>query len=480
MKISAIIILVGSLFSNNFVLNNFVFAETDSVNVGLSVSSTCPNAVCNLSGGEKESNCPQDCGCNNNGSCETVRGEDSSNCLSDCPVTTTSSVPPSVVLVTDIIPPIISKLAIGNITINSAEISWQTNEPASCNLSWGKTFEYGDGTVAESFLKIEHLVEISELTAGTNYRFSIICRDINQNKTESNGNSFDTMAISDIIPPANVSSFEATAGDSKIELKWQNPPDNDFDQVKIVRSDKFYPADPFDGVIVYSGNGENFIDTGLENNKPYYYSIFSYDKTGNYSSGAISATTPRLPGIIPPPISPIIVPAPEDVQKLTLNDFDFIQNDRKIRITDNNLIGILQGVPLTISIDYGKVPEALKTIMITLEQTATTQGQEDKYFSFLLKINKNKTAYEATIIPPKDIADYPLSVTVMDYKNQQMKSISGELVILQTASISSALPWQEKIRQELLFIFIVLVGIEVIIRIHKKIKSQISNLKITS
>ncbi len=406
-----------------------------------------------------------DCSCNNNGLCESAREENSGNCLSDCP-----PAPPAISFFADITPSGISNIFVENITMNSAEILWQTNEPSYCNLLWGKTFEYGNGSVAENFLKTKHLVEINELSIGTNYHFSIVCKDVNQNKTESNNNSFTTLPMPDIIPPANVSGFETTPRDSGIELKWRNPSDSDFDKVVVVRSEKFYPIDPFDGVIVYSGKGEKFIDTGLENNKPYYYTAFTYDKIGNYSSGAISATIPHLPGVIPPPISPVIVPAPEDVQKLKIEDFNFIQNSAKLRIADNNLIGVIQGIPLTISIDYEKVPEVLKTIMVTLEKITTGQGRENKYFSFLLKINKDKTAYEATIIPPEEIMDYPLSVTVMDYKNQQMKKIDAKLVVLQTSAISLLIPWQKKMVGELTFALMALATIEIIYRIHRKNK----------
>jgi len=472
MKIlSAIIILAGLLFLSSFVFNNssdFVLATTDSANVGVIVTSTCPNGRCDLDGGENWDNCTLDCSCNNNGICESARAENSNNCQSDC-----KSAPQTERFFADITPSWIFSISVGNITMTSVEISWDTNEPSACDLSWGRSLEYGDGSATESFLKIKHLIAISELLAGTNYRFSIICRDVNQNKIESSGNSFNTLDLPDIIPPANVSNFEIIPNDGMVDLKWQNPPDSDFIQVKVVRSEKFYPIDPFDGIIVYSGKGEKFVDTGLENNKPYYYAVFTYDKNNNYSSGAISAATPHQPDIIPPPIVPVVVPAPEEVQKIKLDDFDFIQNNRKLRVSESNLIGVLEGLPLTISIDYEKIPEVLKTIMITLEKSAAGQGQENKYFSFLLRINKDKTAYETTLIPPEEIADYPLSVIVMDYKNQKMKEIGAKLVILQTASIFNMLPWQEKVKRELLFALIVAVAIEIIYRIHRKSKVKI-------
>lgn len=91
-------------------------------------------------------------------------------------------------------------------------------------------------------------------------------------------------------PPANVSSFTATAGDGQISLGWTNPA-TDFAGVTILRKTGSYPASPTDGTIVYNGSGTSYVNTGLVNGTLYYYKAFSRDAVLNYSSGAQASAT---------------------------------------------------------------------------------------------------------------------------------------------------------------------------------------------
>jgi len=256
----------------------------------------------------------------------------------------------------------------------------------------------------------------------------------------------DTIIL-DTTPPTNVFNFEAIAGDSQITLSWQNPPDPDFKAVKIMRSEKFYPSDPSDGISVYDGKGTSFLDKGLKNGVRYYYTAFTYDKIGNYSSGAITSAVPQKPlppeeippEILPPPEEiPPVIPPPPEIEKLTLKDFDFWQEDKKIPLEEGIKIKTETEKPLTISIPYESVPEVLKTIMVTLEK-------EGKFFSFLLRVNKEKTAYLSTLVPPEEAKVYPLTFTILDYKNQTLKKISGQLEVKKTEARPLSVPWYMKI-----------------------------------
>lgn len=96
----------------------------------------------------------------------------------------------------------------------------------------------------------------------------------------------------DTTPPSDVSEFTAIPGDGQVELIWTNPDDTDLAGVLVVfRNDK-YPADPSDGIEVYTGSGTNYIHTGLTNGMIYYYSIFTYDGIPNYSPGVQTSATP--------------------------------------------------------------------------------------------------------------------------------------------------------------------------------------------
>jgi len=94
--------------------------------------------------------------------------------------------------------------------------------------------------------------------------------------------------VLDTTPPANVSNFESDGRDGEILLKWKNPSDFDFVKVLIVRRPDFYPLTPDDGRAVYDGRSEAFNDKGLNKGEIYYYTAFSYDDAGNYSSGAVA------------------------------------------------------------------------------------------------------------------------------------------------------------------------------------------------
>lgn len=267
--------------------------------------------------------------------------------------------------------------------------------------------------------------------------------------------------ILDTIAPFNISNFQAVSGDSQIILNWQNPSESDFKTVKIFRSTKFYPANPEEGVLVYNGKGSFLINTGLINGIRYYYTVFAYDQVGNYSSGAIvsvvpSKIKPSLP-LLPEKITtekecieagfywydnichlkPEVVPFLSlEIEKLTLEDFEFIQENKKILLEEGIKIKTEIEKPLTVSISYDKVPEVLKTIMVTLEK-------EEKFFSFLLKVNPEKTAYLSTLVLPKEAGIYPLILTTFNYKNQTIKRIFGQLEVKKTEIRSLLIPWYQ-------------------------------------
>jgi hypothetical protein len=372
--------------------------------------------------------------CNFNGNCEPEFGEDTSTCPSDCPLGGGSAPPVS-----------IYNVSVDEITLNSAEISWGTDRPALCHLFWGRTQEYERGVITETDYRLEHSLSLVNLFAGTAYHFKIRCRDLIANESETTDRKF--IALS---PLPNVINFTAVPGDSEITLTWQNPLRPDFKVVKIMRGNDFYPSDPFFGIQVYSGSGDYFLDTGLTNGLTYYYTAFTVDFAGNYSSGAVASARP-FSGEPPFPSEEILTkeecqeanyywyddschaepeppPPPPEIEELNLEDFDFIQEGEELPLIEGKKIEFKTENPLTISIDYEKVPEVLKTIMVTFKK-------EGKTFSFLLRINQEKTIYQAAIVPPEP-GTYPLILTVLDYKNQALKKIFGQLSVIETQPLS--------------------------------------------
>lgn len=446
-------------------------AVSDDIQINMEVDSPCGNGTCEPAFGETEINCTTDCGCNNNEICESERGEVFENCPLDCDAIKR---PPSVF--PDIIPPSIFNLLISEITFSSAAISWETSELALCQLFWGRSSEYKEEVISEETLHRQHSTKITGLTPAAIYHFKIICQDRRKNESETRDQKFITLALPDTVPPTNVSNFEATPSDKQITLVWENPPDPDFKAVKIMRSKEFYPANQQEGTLVYKNKGTSFVDTGLTNGVKYYYTAFAYDRSGNYASGAIVSAIPREEEIFgctdPNALNynpeattddsscEFPLPPPE-IEKLTLKDFDFIQEGEKIPLIEEKIIKVKSEKSLTVSIDYEKVPEVLKTIMITLEK-------DGKFFSFLLRINPEKTVYEAIIFPPEP-GVYPLTITVLDYKNKTLKKITGELHVVEL-EVSLKIPWYEKWWEYkyLIYLLIILVFLIVVWRLFKE------------
>ena len=267
-----------------------------------------------------------------------------------------------------------------------------------------------------------------------------------------------------------------------------------------MRSTVFYPRDNTEGIFIYKGDGNSFIDQGLRNGLTYYYTAFSYDKAGNYSSGALVSAVPRSGVIVKPPeeieseeecleagyywydqachreekgveeykteeecleagyywydqlCHEEPQPIPE-IEELTLEDFDFIQEEEKLPIEEGDKIRVKIEKILTVAIDYDKVPEVLKTIMVTLEK-------DGKSFSFLLRVNSEKSRYEAFIAPfhGEGIAD--LTITILDYKNQVLKKIPGQLILERSEPLPSEPSWYDRYK---FFFYLILIVILLLI-----------------
>ncbi len=87
----------------------------------------------------------------------------------------------------------------------------------------------------------------------------------------------------DTIPPAAITNLKAVSGDKKVTLLWDNPSDNDFDHVKI----------QYDGNSV-STKDDSIVISGLVNDKKYSFTLFSYDISGNASTGVTISETPEV------------------------------------------------------------------------------------------------------------------------------------------------------------------------------------------
>lgn len=361
-------------------------------------------------------------------------------------------------------------------TYTSGTISFTTDKPALATIDYGTSTLYGLGSASEIGYGTTHTITLTSLATGTLYYFRITATDALGNTSAPSTGNFSTQTPPpppDTTPPANPSNFTGTAGLTNIALTWTNPPDPDFSAVRIMRKQSGYPTDPSDGVLVYDGTGQSTNNTGLATGTRYYYTIFARDGLFNYSSGAIfsavtdtgvtppppppppgtpppppppppgdsgSGTTPPPPP--PPPPTPIEIFPPitstssgpfvdfigtgtpsASMAKLSLSDVRFVQlGDTETPLTiKNGTVRTNGSYPVKVAVDAEKLPKSLTTIAISIEDPKGKGAAP----SYLLRINKNKTAYEGVVPAFEAPGKFNFTISVLDHERQALSRFAG-------------------------------------------------------
>ncbi|MCF7816123.1 MAG: hypothetical protein K9M10_00665 [Candidatus Pacebacteria bacterium] len=299
---------------------------------------------------------------------------------------------------------------------NSVNFKYETRGNIRTAIRWGRTDSYELGSLVESTFKKGHDTEITGLIPNTKYTFQIEGENGFGNYGLIHNGTFQTLPPEDIFPPGNVTNLRLRKEDGGNTLSWINPKDPDLVKIRVVRSDRFYPSDIADGWVIYEGLGTEVYDAGVASSSRQYYSVFTYDELGNVSSGAVIAT-PRIEkdeetkNEIDPTINLI---------SLRFDGMVFTQEGSLLPIKDGS-VRIDGSKLLTISIPYEQVPEHLKTILVTVIDSRD-HGRE---FSFLLRVNADKTMYSGTLSPFGTTGDFPLRVTIFDFKTEQIGYTDG-------------------------------------------------------
>jgi len=192
----------------------------------------------------------------------------------------------------------------GSLAANTTEVtlSVSSDENAICKYSTttGTAYDAMSNSFTTTGAKT-HTTQVSGLTNGQNYNYYIRCQDLsgNANTTDyiisfsvanppassGGGGGGGYIPLPDLTAPGLPTNFIATTSGAKIVLSWTNPADADFYGVVIIRKENSAPSSRNDGVNIYEGKASNFIDTAVEVNKLYYYSIYARDNNSNYTNG---------------------------------------------------------------------------------------------------------------------------------------------------------------------------------------------------
>jgi len=315
---------------------------------------------------------------------------------------------------------------------NSASISWETNMFIQYSLRWGRVSVYDLGFVRNDTFKKEHTTLIDDLEPGTTYVYELRAYTQSGTSYVLKKDSFTTESSPDTNAPSNVADLTATKEGDSVKLSWDNPSDTDFSKVRIVRNYNFYPLDPSNGFIAYEGTAESYFDAGvLSTYTAQYYTIFSYDETGNISSGAVikvDKNDANIPETARENVdyqdSEQSTPGQNNTEHLDVDFSDVLVLQNNVRIDPvNEIVSIVTGLPVVIQIPYELLPEHLKTIVVTI------QGTDDEPVSYMLRVNKDKSAFEAMIPSFAYSGEYSIAFSVYDYKTEILSVFDGTLLV---------------------------------------------------
>ncbi|MEM9336681.1 MAG: hypothetical protein AAGA35_02400 [Patescibacteria group bacterium] len=299
-------------------------------------------------------------------------------------------------------------------------------------LRWGRTTDFESGFIATDIYAIDHVTEITDLEPGTTYEYELV--GINEYGRESllSRDQFTTSRQADAVPPPNVSNVRAVVEGENVQLFWDEPLDPDFKEVRVMRNYLFYPNSPQDGFFVYQGGNTEVLDVAaLRDFDRQYYTVFSYDEAGNISSGAIvlavrqaavSGDERLVPGVdLAPGDDETIDPAYLELQA---SDVSLEQPPELFVLSDENIV-INGNDSYLVSLPYEVVPEHLKSIIYDV-----IDGEGSVLQSFLLRINKDKSAYEAVVPAFAFVGPVKLVVHVFDHQLRQVRTVAGEADIV--------------------------------------------------
>jgi hypothetical protein len=304
--------------------------------------------------------------------------------------------------------------------VNFAYFNFDTSGYTRFELRWGRTSSYELGFIASNIFKKTHKTKITDLDPGTLYQFELVGYTESGRAVVLKDGTFRTLPSKEVQAPANVQNLTAYLEGGRVLLSWKNPEEPSFAGVRVMRSHLFFPQSRSDGFVVFDGKRESTTDiSAFARTHTEYYTVFAYDGSGNYSSGAIVAVQKNVTTEDTQNKDIFTVSTSTQRGVLTFDDVEFFQDTQRVDATK-----LVAGVPVFVRIAYEKLPEHLKTITLTLSSEAMAPQ------SYLLRINSDTTYYEAKLKGEENPEMFSARITVYDFETKKMYGVEGTVAFV--------------------------------------------------
>ena len=320
---------------------------------------------------------------------------------------------------------------------NSAQLSFRTSVPTRYTLQYGRSESLDDGVVQTEVLRSEHTTLLTNLEPNTTYEYELFVTDRYNQQVLVRRASFTTEPRFITQTSNNVRGLRADVIGDDVLLRWRNPDIGMFSHVRVVRNHRFFPTDPWDGEVVYEGLRQVFIDSdAVKERSRQYYTVFAFDLSGNFSSGAVVVASkaeslvdapaadirPDVPALAFPTSTPTTTDERDLPEGLPLrfSDIGFVQDDTKYSpIVDR--VELSAESSFLIRLPVSVVPPHLKIITVAI---ARPEGQP-AYDTYLLRRNEEGTYYEAMIEQLGTVGEHQMVLSIYDLQEAVQYQLQG-------------------------------------------------------
>ncbi len=182
----------------------------------------------------------------------------------------------------DTVAPVISAMS-ASVTVNSAVLTWTTDEPATTQVEWGTTSGYGNTTTLDSTLSTSHSVTLSGLSANAGFHARALGTDEAGNSGASSDLAFSTLPT----PMTIITNATVTVnGPTTVTVTWTtNEPATS--KVRYGPTTD-YGLETSDATLVTS---HSIVLTGLTPGTQYHYEVISVGSTTDNDADATFTTS---------------------------------------------------------------------------------------------------------------------------------------------------------------------------------------------